>query len=205
MTSKKPWAATLGKADFEVVEDKLLADSFYQLRELQVRHKSFEGKDITISRDLFKRPDAVAVLLYDEKLDVVVMVEQFRIGALANPGGPWLLELVAGIVEPGESIQEVASRECFEEAGLKLNSLEHIYKFSPSPGGSEEYIDLFCARVDASRAGGIHGLAAEGEDIKVHVFDAQVAIDMLKTGEIVNSFSIIALQWLALERLSNSR
>lgn len=200
MEDKKVWKAGYGKSDFAVLKDEVLADSFYQLREVTVRHKTFAGDEITIKRDLFKRPSAVGVLLYDVVLDAVVLVEQFRIGALSEPQGPWMLEIVAGIVEPGEEIEEVAARECYEESGLQVQSLEHLYTFSPSPGGSEENVDLFCALVDSSNAGGVHGLAAEGEDIKVHVFDAQDALNMLSTGQINNSFAIIALQWLALNR-----
>lgn len=200
MIDKKVWKAAYDKNDFAVLKDEVLADSFYQLREVTVRHKTFSGDEITIKRDLFKRPSAVGVLLYDVVLDAVVLVEQFRIGALVEPHGPWLLEIVAGIVEPGEKTEEVASRECYEESGLQVQSLEHLFTFSPSPGGSEENVDLFCALVNASNAGGIHGLATEGEDIKVHVFGAQDAIDMLNTGQVNNSFAIIALQWLALNR-----
>lgn len=201
MDDNKVWKAAFTD-DFSVVKDELLADSFYQLRELTVRYKTFAGDEIEITRDLFKRPNAVAVLLYDAAQDAVVLIEQFRIGVLSDPQGPWLLELVAGLVEPGESIEEVAVRECYEESGLAVQSLQHLYKFSPSPGGCEEYVDLFCAIVDSSEAGGLHGLASEGEDIKVHVFDALAAIDMLNTGQINNSFLIIALQWLSLNRES---
>ena len=200
MVDKKEWKAAYGKNDFAVLKDEVLADSFYQLREVTVRHKTFSGDEITIKRDLFKRPSAVGVLLYDVTLDAVVLVEQFRIGALVEPQGPWLLEIVAGIVEPCEEIAEVATRECYEESGLHVQTLEHLFTFSPSPGGSEENVDLFCALVDARNAGGVHGLATEGEDIKVHVLDALEALAMLNKGQISNSFTIIALQWLALNR-----
>ncbi len=192
------WQPQFNRQDVEVLDDLLIADSFYQLRELSVRHRSFSGESISVKRDLIDKPNVVAVLLYDAALDTVVMVEQFRIGALGQAKSPWLLEVVAGVVEPNESIQSVAARECFEETGLKIQGLEHIYKFTPSPGGVREYIDLFCARVDSTSAGGVHGLAAEGEDIKVHVLPAAVVFAMLKSGQIDNGISIIALQWLQL-------
>jgi ADP-ribose pyrophosphatase len=200
MTQKNVWLPEYNADDFSVEDNVLLADSFYQFRRLDVIHKSFSGETVKIRRDLFCRPNAVAVLLYDATLDKVVLIEQFRIGALDHPRSPWLLELIAGIIEPGESIEEVAKRESFEESGVEVNTLQHICKFTPSPGGAQEYIDLFCATIDSTKASGIHGLAVEGEDIKVHVFSAQQAFDMLRTGEIDNAPAIIALQWLQLNK-----
>ncbi len=196
--SNGPWQPQFNRQDVEVLDDLLIAESFYQLRELNVRHRSFGGESISVKRDLIDKPNVVAVLLYDAARDTVVMVEQFRIGALGQSKSPWLLEVVAGIVEPNENIESVAARECFEETGLKIQGLEHIYKFTPSPGGVREYIDLFCANIDSTIAGGVYGLAEEGEDIKVHVLPAAVAFSMLKSGEIDNAIAIIALQWLQL-------
>ena len=195
-----PWQPQFDNRDINLEEDKLLAQGFYQYRQLTVTHRSFSGEKITVKRDLLYKPNAVAVLLYDALEDKVVLIEQFRIGTYDHPRSPWLLELVAGIVEPQESLAEVARRECLEEAGLQIGQLQHIYKFSPSPGGVREYIDLFCASVNAEQALGLHGLAEEGEDIKVHVFDSQLAFSMLQSGQIDNAPAIIGLQWLQLHR-----
>lgn len=198
-TSKqRSWGPTFGSDDVVVERDTLLCKSFFQLRELAIRIKSFSGKVISVNRDLICKPDAVAVLLYDIKAHKVVLIEQFRIGAINDTNSPWLLEVVAGIVESGECIKEVAYRECMEETGLEVSHLEHIMKFSPSPGGVQENIDLFSAQVDSSKASGLHGLAEEGEDIQVHVFGIDEAINMLKEGRINNGVTIIALQWLQL-------
>jgi ADP-ribose pyrophosphatase len=201
MSVKKQWCASFNQDAVKIEDEKVLAASFYQLKELTLTHRSFAGDDIQISRDLIDKPDAIALLLYDENLDAVVMVEQFRVGAIGQDSSPWLLELVAGIIEPGENIEQVAIRECLEETGLVIDKLQHIYKFTPSPGGVSEYIDLFYASVDAASVTQFHGLACEGEDIKVHVIDALAAINMLETGQINNAFSMIGLQWLALQRL----
>jgi len=199
-TKKGHWQPQFDNQDVILEDDKLLTQGFYQYRQMTVTHRSFNGEKITVKRDLLWRPNAVAVLLYDALADKVVMIEQFRIGTYDHPSSPWLLELVAGIVEPGESLVEVARRETLEESGLQIGQLQHIYKFTPSPGGVREYIDLFCASVNAEQALGLHGLADEGEDIKVHVFDTQRAFSMLKDGSIDNAPAIIALQWLQLHR-----
>jgi ADP-ribose pyrophosphatase len=201
-TRKDSWVAEYSNEDFEVTSKRLLAQSFFKFEEFNVKHKTFEGECITIQRDLLYKPNSVAVLLFDAKLKSIVLIEQFRIGAIDHPRSPWLLELVAGLVEPGESIEDVAKRETIEESGLVVDSLEHICKFSPSPGGVREYIDLYCAHVDASTAGGVHGLKGEGEDIKVHVFSLDTTLAMLGCGEIDNAPAIIALQWLQLKLLT---
>ncbi|KZY89612.1 hypothetical protein A3744_23025 [Oleiphilus sp. HI0073] len=149
---------------------------------------------------MFVRGDATCVLLYDPSLQALVLVEQFRAGGLLHSDSPWMLELVAGINEQGEAPEEVACREAVEEADAHILDLMPIYDFFPSPGGSTERIHLFLGLVDARALGGVHGLAEEGEDIKVHVLDLPEAVSMLSRGEIDNSPAIIAIQWLLLNK-----
>ena len=111
---------------------------------------------------------------------------------------PWLLEAVAGIVEPGENTEKVIIREAKEEAGIDVLELAPICHYWVSPGGCTEGVHLFCGRVDASHAGGIHGLDTEAEDIKVHVYDAQEAFSLVRQGIINQPPTIISLQWLEL-------
>jgi ADP-ribose pyrophosphatase len=174
---------------------------FFRLERYRLRHTLFAGGwSEELDRELLERGHAAAVLLYDPACDAVVLVEQFRIGALASPRGPWLIEIVAGIVGPGESGADVARREAVEEAGCTAQDLIPICDYLVSPGGSSERIALFCARVDSRNAGGIHGLAHEGEDIRVRVVPFAEALDMVRDGRIDSASPIIALQWLALNR-----
>jgi ADP-ribose pyrophosphatase len=132
----------------------------------------------------------------------VLIVEQFRPGAaLRDAQGAWMVEIVAGIVESGESNEDVARREAQEEAGCTINTLEHIIDYYPSAGGSTEIISLYYAPLDLSAVPtGIHGLPEEHEDIRVSVIPRQTAMAWLKAGKIQASLAIIALQWLALEK-----
>src|SRR5690606_16546084 len=143
-------------------------------------------------------PDAVCVLPYDPWQDAVVLIEQVRVGALEKSDNPWMLELVAGLFDDGEEAEQVAHREAEEEAGLKLLSLTPITRYFPSPGGSNEQVYLYCATVDSRGAGGLHGLAEEGEDIRVSVWSRTDAMTAMSEGRIDNAATIIALQWLAL-------
>ena len=174
---------------------------FYRLDRLTLRHRLFEGgMGPVINRELFVRHDAVCVLPYDPQQDRVVLIEQFRVGAMGKSETPWLLELVAGLIDKDEEPEEVARREALEEADLQLTSLWPITTYYPSPGGSNERVHLFLGRCDSSNAGGVHGLAEEGEDIRVHVWPLEDALTAVKDGRIDNAASIIALQWLALNR-----
>lgn len=173
---------------------------FFKVDVCRVKHDLYAGGEIEVRRELFHRGDAVAVLLYDPALDRVVMIEQFRIGALHDPDGPWLLEVVAGMVEAGESVTDVAKRECLEEAGLQVHAFDTIHSFYSSPGGCSERIHLLCGLVDSHQATGHHGIRHEGEDIRVRVLDYAEIETMLRSQRITSAMPIIALQWLQLNR-----
>ena len=187
--------------DVEVVEREACFRGFYQLDRLHLRHRLFAGgMGKLINRELFVRHDAVCVLPYDPQRDCVVLIEQFRVGALDKSLNPWLIELVAGLIDKDEQPEEVARREAVEEAGLELAELWPLTQYYPSPGGSDERVHLYVGRCDSRGAGGVHGLEEEGEDIRVLVWSLDEALAALDDGRIDNAASIIALQWLALNR-----
>lgn len=183
--------------DAEIISDRLVFKGFYEMRELLVRHACYERPPITIKRELMNRPDAVVVMLFDPRTDTVALIEQFRVGAQRAPT-PWLIECVAGLIDTNEQPADVARREALEEAGLHIGRLQWICNYFPSPGGTNEKIFLYVGEVDASSAGGIHGLDHEGEDILVHKIPFSEALNWLQAGHINNAASIIALQWLQL-------
>ncbi len=185
----------------EIVSKEVGYAGFFRLYRYRLRHRLFSGGwTPVITRELFERGNAVAVLPYDPVRDEVVLVEQFRIGALEMEGGPWLLECVAGMIEAGESPEAVAHREAQEEAGCRLLMLERIAHYLVSPGGTSERITLYCGRVEAQGIGGIHGLAEEHEDIRVKVVSFERAMALLQEGRINSAAPIIAMQWLAMNR-----
>lgn len=185
----------------EIVGRETCYEGFFRLERVRLRHALFGGgMSPVIVREIVEKGDVVAVLLYDPRRDEVVMIEQFRIGALADPQGPWLLEVVAGLVEPGEAAEEVARREAREEAGLAVTDLEPIARFYATPAKSSECSTLFCGRVDAAGAGGVHGLPHEGEDIRVVPMSVAAALAALADGRINSAWPMIALYWLAQHR-----
>ena len=187
--------------DAQVVNKVNKYKGFFAIDEYTVKHKLFNGQvSKAFTRELFERGNASAVLLYDPKLDSVVLIEQFRIGALVSGKNPWLIEVVAGINEDNELPEDVVRRECFEESGLELKDLKFITDFFVSPGGTSERISLFIGIVDSSNATGNFGLASENEDIMVHRYKFEDALDMVDNGTICNATTIIALQYLALHK-----
>lgn len=186
----------------EIVDREICFQGFYRLDRLKLRHKLFSGAESeVITRELFVRPDAVCMLPYDPIQDKVVFVEQVRVGAIEKSANPWMLELVAGLIDKkGENPEDVAYREAQEEANLQITDLLPISKYYPSVGGSDEYIYLYLGRCDSSNAGGVHGLESEGEDIRTHVWTYEQAVTNLQQGLIQNAASIIALQWLMLNK-----
>lgn len=173
---------------------------FFNLDLCQISHQTYQGGEIEIQRELIHRGDAVGVLLYDPSRDKVVLIEQFRVGAIDDENGPWLLEIVAGVVEQDESVTDVAKRECKEEAGLDVHSFETVHSFYSSPGGCSEKIHILCAQVNSDHASGIHGLTHEGEDIKVVVVDYSEVHDLLLSQKVSSAVPLIALQWLQINR-----
>jgi len=126
------------------------------------------------------------------------LIEQIRIAALDTSESPWLLEIVAGMIEEGETPEEVARREAQEEAGLIVGRTKPVLSYLASPGGTTERSSILVGEVDATTAQGIHGLADENEDIRVHVMSREQAYQWVNEGKIDNAASVIALQWLQL-------
>jgi ADP-ribose pyrophosphatase len=190
------------KKDVKILNKQTLYNGFFRMEKYHLQHELFAGGwSGEMHRELFERGNCVAVVLYDPKRDEVILIEQFRVGAIENPiNTPWLIEIVAGIMEEGESPEDVAKREAFEEAGCEISELIKINRFYLSPGGSSEKITLFCGLINSENIGGIHGLAHEHEDILVRAVPFSTAYEMIENNEIDSAIPMIAIQWLALNR-----
>ncbi len=192
------------KKEFKVIAQEVMYQGFFSLKRYQVRHSLFAGGwSEVLTRELFQRGNCVAVLLYDPDTDKVVIIEQFRMGPMGQADmreRAWLLEIVAGAIEEGETAEEVAYRESEEEAGCVVQEMRLITEFYTSPGGASEKISLFYGRIDATEVGGIHGLDHEHEDILVSTVSFAEAYAMIEDGRIESAIPIIAIQWLALNK-----
>lgn len=192
---------------FDIIEKKRTWDGYCKIDVYRLRHDKFDGtKSPVLEREILERGHAVAVLPYDPVRDEVVLIEQFRPGTLSvsaqNPDMPvWLTEIVAGIIEDGENAEDVARRETIEEAGCTIiGSPELISHYYVTPGCSSETVTLYYGQVDTTNVGGLHGLAEEGEDIRVFTVTAKECFAMLQKGQLCNAMTTIAVQWLMLNR-----
>lgn len=191
----------LDNPNYEILNSEILYEGVFRLTRYHLRFKLFNGgMSKIICRELFERKSAAAVLPYDPVLDKVILIEQFRVGAIQRNENPWLIEIVAGILDTEESPAEVAIREAQEEANCNILHLYPICEYFVSPGGSNEYLSVFCGCIDSTKAGGIYGLHEEDEDIRTHVLSFAEAYQELELGKIKTSPAIVSLQWLKLHR-----
>lgn len=187
------------KDDVKILEEEVVFKGFFRVRKYRLQFRRFEGDwSPVIERECFERGGACAVLLYDPILDMVVLCEQFRAGAVRDEESPWQYEIVAGMLEEDESVEETIKREAVEEAGCEIQELIPIMRYYTTPGGCSERMYVFCAHVDSSKIGGIHGSPEEAENIRLHVLPRKEAYDLIAEGKIRNGTAIIALQWLML-------
>ena len=189
---------TAARSDVEIIEATTPFERFLRVDTIRFRHRLFSGElSAAHTYDVLRQGAAAAIVLYDPDQDAVVLIEQFRLPALLAGSAPWQLEVVAGLVDGDEAPQVVAVRETREETGLVLNGeLIPIQRYLPSCGASDESVHLFCARIDASAAGGVHGSVAEGEDIRTVVKTVTEIEALIDAGAIENGHSLVALYWL---------
>lgn len=190
-----------GADDVEIVDCDTAYRGYFRIDRYKLRHRLFGGGwSEIVTREVFERGHAVAVLPYDPTSDTVVLIEQFRTGALAAGEKPWLVEIVAGIIEEGETPADVVRREAREEADLTIARLEAVTHCFLTPGGASETCRIYCGETSTTEAGGIHGMDHEHEDIRVSVHTLDAAGRMIADGRIRNAIAIVALQWLLLHR-----
>jgi ADP-ribose pyrophosphatase len=185
----------------ELVRKEEAFKGYFKVVRYFFRHGLAQGGiSPVISREVFERGQAAAVLLYDPGRDEVVLIRQFRAGAYVAGHHPFCWETVAGIIEQGETPEDLVRREALEEAGLPVSDLLQIQKLMLTPGACSESCAIFIGRADTTKAGGIFGLESEGENILVKVFSLAEACAMVDRQEIDNAVTVISLQWLALHR-----
>lgn len=198
------------KSDVDIRQKTTLYDGFFKMEKYTLRHQQFAGGwGAEVTREMFERGHAVAVLPYDPISDEVILIEQFRPGAYVamknspwfdEDASPWQIEAVAGMIDEGETPKEVAVREMREETGAETTDLIPMCHYLVSPGGCSESVFIFAGRTDSKSITGFHGLDHEGEDIRPFAIPLSEAYEGIAKGIIINGMTIIALQWLMLSK-----
>jgi nudix-type nucleoside diphosphatase (YffH/AdpP family) len=180
-----------------VLNRRVLLDGFFHVEDVSVSFELRSGAmSPPVKRFNLKRELAAALLLDNKARGSVVLVRQFRFSSLEHDGG-WLTEVVAGLIDKGETPEAAIRREAMEEAGYQVGALTSITTFYTTPGICSERIALFYGETTSATpiaAGG--GLADEGEDIEVLEVPYAEAFAMIDHGEIVDGKTLIALLWL---------
>ncbi len=178
-----------------IIDQQSLYKGFLSINKYTLQHSLHEGgMSAPFVREVMERGHAVAVLLHDPKRDEIVLVEEFRIGAIGGES-PWLCAPVAGMIEVGEDAQDVARREAMEESGATVNELQYIGKYYNSPGGSTETTAVFYAQIDASTVEGVHGVEGENEDIRVVKLSNKEFRELITSDTIHTASTMIAGLW----------
>ncbi|KGJ89307.1 NUDIX domain-containing protein [Thalassotalea sp. ND16A] len=190
-------------SDFTVAARDIKYQGFFRVDQYQLKHKLFNGEwGQLIAREIFERGDAVVLIPYDPLNNTLILIEQFRPGAIRTEECPWMLEFIAGMFAENESPVDVAIREAAEEANLVVDKtqVQHVMNYLASPGGTSEKLYMYVALLDLSHFvdGTVSGLADEHEDIKSHLMSLEDALEHLNNGRVSNASTIIGLQWLAL-------
>ena len=187
----------------EVLSQTPLYEGYFRLDQFRLRHQLYDGAiSAVMDRLVFERGDTVAVLLYDGDRDTVLLVEQFRFPAHLRGDGGWLLEIIAGIVA-GEDRGDVAHRELMEETGVRIDELVYLMDFYPSPGACTERIALYLGYLGQGERAGAGGGVDEEEDIRLVELRFQDAWHMVQSNQIRDAKTIIALQFLAIQRMDS--
>jgi ADP-ribose pyrophosphatase len=204
--ARRPPVPLPSHPDVTVESDTRVWSGMFPLELIKFRHRRFDGTMSAVRTwELWRRGPAAAMVPYDPWSDSVVLIEQFRLPALAAGLDPVLVELPAGLCDAGETAETTIRREIQEEMQLQADLLEHVGKFLLTPGGADECCDVFVGRVRAPDAGpdgiaGHAGEAAESEDIRARVWSADAAIAAAFAGRFTNIVTAVGLFWLASRR-----
>ena len=184
---------------FKILDKKKIHDGFFKMNEITLKYKKYDGNwSNEIKRELFGGAQVAAVLPYDSIKKEIVLIQQFRPGTISTKYGNYMDEIVAGIIDKGESPQSTAKRECLEETGCKIKKIIPIHGYFPAPGSSESFYHLFLGHIDSFEGTKIMGLENENEDIFVKSYKIKEVKQMIKEGKILNGLTLIALQWFFL-------
>ena len=179
--------------------ERVLSDHYGTLKSITLDWRRNDGAWQTMSRDVFDRGNAAAILPYNLARRTIVLVRQFRLPAYLNGYQELLIEAAAGLLDDA-SPEERIRAEAEEEIGYRLHDVHKVFEAFMSPGVVTEKIHFFVAEYEPDmRIGDGGGLADEGEDIEVLELPLDEALAMINDGRIVDAKTIMLLQHAALQ------
>ncbi len=151
-------------------------------------------------REIVVGKHAVALVVFDPKLEKLVMIRQFRLGAQLANGRGMTVEIPAGLIDEGEEPQDTARRELFEETGLEAKRITPLCNFLTTPGLTSETIHLYYAEVDAGNLAENGGMASETEETFPFMLSVDEALAAVDNNKIHNGIAMLGLLWFSRHR-----
>jgi nudix-type nucleoside diphosphatase (YffH/AdpP family) len=185
----------------KVVESEVLADAWGTLTRHRIEYRRRDGAWQEQVREVYDKGHGATCLLYDPERNCVLLTRQFRLPVWAAGRDPLVIEAPAGLLE-GAHPEDRMRAELMEETGFQVSELEHLFDAFMSPGSVTEYVAFFRGTYhlkDKVAAGG--GKETEGEDIEVLHVPLDQALEMIRSGEIMDVKTIVLLQDLALRQM----
>lgn len=192
------------------MSDRNIQKSDLPIKFLNVKKVSVDGfyGGAVRTFEYLDRTDSVGVLVYHKDKELFTWVKQFRIGQATkdeSSGINYTIEPVAGMVDPGQTPDEAAMRETFEEVGVQASSLSKIGAFLMCSGISNERMHLYFAEVEGQTLHSKGGLIEEHEDIEVLHWTAEETHAAFNRGDLANAPAMLVWQWACLHKLELTR
>ena len=186
---------------FKIKSEKVLSDKVGRLKSVAFELSDRKGTAKEHEEEIYEKPDAIVVLLYNKEQGTVILTRQFRLATAygGNKDG-MLIEACAGHIENGASPEETVRKELEEETGYIVNDVVPVMKLFMSPGVLCQKLHFFLAayrQQDKKGKGG--GLEDEGEFIDLLELPYVEAMAMITRGEIIDAKTVILLQYAALK------
>lgn len=186
--------------DIKILKQSTIYNGYnqYSIYDFKIpSYKEDEDHLLIQNREMLETKDAAHVLVYADEIDSFVFCQQFRCGAYIKNKNedPFLLECIAGAIEPGETPEETAKKEVKEEAGLTVDELTFILSAYSSPGILTEKAYLYYATVFETPQSIIGGLESENEQILTHVIDRNTVYQMMDKNLFSDCKTLLALNW----------
>lgn len=186
------------------IEHTLLSDNYYILNKVTFDYLMKSGEWVNQMREVYDRGDGAGILLYNTKKKTVILTKQFRMPTFLNDNKDgYLVEVAAGMLDK-DNPEACIIRETEEEVGYRLKEVKKIYEAYSSPGVMTEKMHFFVGEyTDDMKVSDGGGLDSEAEDIEVLEIPFDKAVDMLHNGEIVDTRTIVLLQYAIIHKLFN--
>lgn len=188
----------------QITEEKLLSDNWYVLKRFTFNYLGKNGQWTTQQREAYDRGNGATILLHNPQTDTVILTRQFRLPTFVNGNhGGMLIEACAGLLDD-EHPDDAIRRETEEETGYRIQSVQKVMEAYMSPGSVTEKLFFYIAQYTADTERNVGG-GVDEEEIDILELPVSRALTMVEQGEIMDGKTIMLLQHLRLQQLTNSQ